>query len=79
MSLPCAIGTMPAATDDAAPPLDPPGVTPRFQGLCVRPRRSFTVSSRMLNAGVLVRPIAIAPAFLRFATTALSSCAIASR
>ena len=79
MSLPCAIGTMPAATDAAAPPLEPPGVTPRRHGLCVRPRRSFTVSRRKLNAGVLVRPTTIAPARLRFATTGLSSVATRSR
>ncbi len=29
---------MPAATDDDAPPLEPPGVTVRDHGLYVRPR-----------------------------------------
>ena len=32
-----AIGTMPAATAAAAPPLDPPGVWSRFHGLRVGP------------------------------------------
>jgi hypothetical protein len=38
MSLPCASGVMPAATDAAAPPLEPPGVCVRDHGLYVRPR-----------------------------------------
>ena len=72
MSLPCAIGVMPAATDDDAPPLDPPGVRVRDHGLCVRPRSALSVSSRKLNAGVLVRPMITAPARFRLATTGLS-------
>src|SRR4051812_16975782 len=34
-SLPCAIGTSPAATAQPAPPLDPPGVRVRSYGLRV--------------------------------------------
>src|SRR5258708_17044508 len=78
MSLPCASGVMPAATDDAAPPLEPPGVCVRDHGLYVRPRKSFTVSSRKLNAGVLVRPMMTAPAFFQLATTGLSAVAMRS-
>jgi len=36
-SLPCAAGTMPAATLPALPPDEPPGVRSRFHGLWVRP------------------------------------------
>ena len=79
MSLPCESGVMPAATDDAAPPLDPPGVCDSDQGLQVRPRRSFSVSSRKLKPGVLVRPRITAPAASQFATTGLSSVATRSR
>ena len=38
-SLPCATGTMPAATAAAAPPEEPPGVRCRSQGLRVGPNR----------------------------------------
>ncbi len=36
-SLACAIGTMPAATAAAEPPLEPPALRPRSQGLRVGP------------------------------------------
>jgi hypothetical protein len=36
-SLPCASGTMPAATAAAEPPDEPPGVRSRFHGLRVTP------------------------------------------
>jgi hypothetical protein len=35
--------TMPAATAEALPPLEPPGVLARFQGLRVGPKRRFSV------------------------------------
>ena len=38
-SLPCATGTMPAATAAAAPPEEPPGVRSRSHGLRVGPNR----------------------------------------
>src|SRR4029453_10096835 len=79
MSFPCPMGVSPAETDDDAPPLLPPGVCLRDHGLCVRPRNSFTVSRRKLIAGVLVRPMTMAPAFFRFATTGLSVAATRSR
>ena len=79
MSFPCASGVMPAATEEAAPPLDPPGVCCSDHGFQVRPRRSFSVSSRKLKAGVLVRPMMTAPAAVQFATTGLSSWAMRLR
>src|SRR5205823_4857074 len=76
ISLPCARGVIPAATQEAAPPDEPPGVCVLDHGFSVRPRRSFTVSSRKLNAGVLVRPMMIAPARFQLATMGLSLPAI---
>ena len=69
---------MPAATADDAPPLEPPGVCSRDQGLSVRPCRSFSVNQRTEKAGVLVRPMITAPARRRLATTGLSSVAMLS-
>ena len=43
-SLPAAIGTIPAATAAAAPPLEPPGVRLKSQGLLVRPKRAESVT-----------------------------------
>jgi hypothetical protein len=37
-SVPISKGVIPAASAAAAPPLDPPGVRPRFHGLLVRPK-----------------------------------------
>ena len=45
-SVPTASGTMPAATDAAAPPLDPPVVRERSCGLRVTPNRSLAVMPR---------------------------------
>jgi hypothetical protein len=47
MSLPWAIGPMPAATAAAAPPLDPPGVIPACHGLSVAPCKVFSVCQRI--------------------------------
>ncbi|GAA3092309.1 hypothetical protein GCM10010449_15080 [Streptomyces rectiviolaceus] len=42
-SVACAIGTTPAATAAPAPPLDPPALRSRFQGLRVAPYRTGSV------------------------------------
>src|SRR5580700_375701 len=42
-SVPCAIGSMPAATAAAAPPLEPPALYARFQGLRVGPNSRGSV------------------------------------
>ena len=44
-SVPIAIGPQPAATAAAAPPLDPPLVRPRFQGLRVMPETGLSAVS----------------------------------
>ncbi len=78
MSLPWAIAPMPVATEAPAPPLEPPGVTVGSRGLSVRPCRALSLKMRIENAGALVRPMTMAPACLRLATTGLSSWATKS-
>jgi hypothetical protein len=55
-SLPCAIGTMPAATAAPVPPLDPPGEYSRFQGFKVGPNANGSVLGSNPNSGVAVFP-----------------------
>src|SRR4051812_29987911 len=45
-SVPSARAVIPAATDAPAPPLDPPGVRPRSQGLRVSPYTLLSVCPR---------------------------------
>src|SRR5712691_2792673 len=61
-SVPSANGVTPAATDAAAPALDPPGVLPRFHGLRVMPVRGLSPTALQPNSLVVVLPIRIAPA-----------------
>ena len=61
-SLPCAIGTMPAATAAAAPPLEPPGVRSRSHGLRVGPNRRDSVVGRIPISGSAVLPTITNPA-----------------
>ena len=72
-SLPCAIGTMPAATAAAEPPDEPPGVRSRSYGLRVIPKRRGRVTGRIPHSGSVVVPTMTNPASLRRRTT-LSSC-----
>ena len=69
---------MPLASAEAAPPLEPPGVRSRAQGLNVRPRSALSVCQRRLKAGVFVRPTMTAPARFQLATGGLSLVAITS-
>ena len=71
-SLPCAIGTTPAATAAAEPPLDPPGVRDVSQGLRVGPNRLGSVVTPIANSGVFVLPNTIRPAALYLATNSES-------
>ena len=61
-SLPCAIGTIPAATAAAEPPLEPPGVRSRFHGLWVAPNRRGSVVGRIPISGIVVLPTITNPA-----------------
>src|SRR5579863_4560210 len=72
-SLPTPPADIPAAIAAASPPLEPPAVYSRFQGLFVRPWRRLSVSHAMRNSGVLVTPRTIAPA-LRSRATSGASC-----
>ena len=78
-SVAVASGTMPAASAAAEPPLEPPGVRSRFQGLRVGPKRSLSVKGTWPNSGVFVLPTMIAPAAFRRATAASSKSARLSR
>src|SRR4051812_5860414 len=52
----CAIGTMRAATDEAAPPEDPPAIWFGFHGLRQGPKAALSVVPVMPYSGVLVLP-----------------------
>src|SRR5579863_4237469 len=67
-SVPTPIGTSPAATEAAAPPLDPPHVRDKSHGLTVRPKSGASVKHLWPNSGVVVLPMRIAPAALSRAT-----------
>jgi hypothetical protein len=60
-SVPTASGQMPANTAAALPPLDPPGVRSRFQGLRVTPVSGESVTGFQPNSGVVVLPKNTAP------------------
>ena len=64
-SLPCATGTMPAATAAAAPPDEPPGVRCRSQGLRVGPKSRASLVGRMPYSGSVVVPTITKPASRR--------------
>ena len=64
-SLPPAIGTTPAATAAAEPPLEPPGVCAVFQGLLTRPKACESLTPLSPNSGRLVLPKTTAPASSR--------------
>src|SRR5215212_11811472 len=72
-SLPCARGPRPAATAAAAPPLGPPGVFSRSQGLNDGPNTRFPESPFQPSSGVLVFPSITAPAVYNRSTTGASS------
>ncbi len=67
-SLAVANGTSPAATAAAVPPLEPPGVRLRSQGLRATPSALDRVYCRVPNSGALVLPNGMAPAARRRAT-----------
>nr|WP_277988438.1 hypothetical protein [Salipiger thiooxidans] len=63
-SLPCAIGTIPAATAAALPPDEVPVVWPGFQGLCEAPWARDSVLQSMASSGTVVLPKITSPASL---------------
>ncbi len=66
-SLPCATGTMPAATAAAAPPEEPPGVRSRSHGLRVGPNSRASLVGRIPYSGSVVVPTMTKPASLEAA------------
>ena len=56
-SVPSANGVTPAATEAAAPALEPPGVFPRFHGLRVMPVSGLSPTALQPNSLVVVLPI----------------------
>jgi hypothetical protein len=61
-SLPAAIGSTPAATAAAAPPLEPPALRVRSQGLLTGPCSSLSLTPLSPNSGRLVLPNTTRPA-----------------
>src|SRR5215831_14182085 len=74
-SEPSASGASPAATAAAPPPVEPPGVRERSQGLRDSPKSRLSVEPRQANSGRFVLPTKIAPAARRPATLGASSAA----
>src|SRR5690606_19211789 len=72
-SVACAIGSMPAATAAAEPPLDPPGVCSVFQGLRVGPKRCGSVTGIRPNSDEFVFPSTTRPAARQRRTSSLSA------
>src|SRR5215831_14941795 len=72
MSVPIASGVTPAATDAAAPPDEPPGVSAGSQGLRVMPDSRLSVRPSIASSGVVVLPMMTAPA-ARSRSTQMSS------
>ena len=77
-SLACAIGTMRAATAAAEPPLDPPVVLSKSQGLWAGPNRCGSVVAVKPNSGVFVLATMIRPARFCLTTSSLSTLEIFS-
>src|SRR5689334_22895963 len=71
-SVPIAIGPIPAAAAAAAPPLEPPGLCAKLQGLRVTPVKGLSVTILAAKSGVVVLPKRIAPTSRRRAATGLS-------
>ena len=72
MSVPIDSGAMPAATQAAAPPLEPPGIRSRSHGLRVGKKAEFSFEPPIANSSRFVRPISTASAACSFATTVAS-------
>src|SRR5262249_3544421 len=77
-SVPIASGVMPAATEAAAPALEPPGVLPGFHGVRVMPVSGQSPTALQPNSLVVVLPITIAPAFFMRSTAGASAAATLS-
>src|SRR5690606_12021132 len=72
-SVACAIGSRPAATAAAEPPLEPPGERLGFHGLCVGPNSAGSVAAERPNSEELVLPMTTRLAFRQRLTISLSA------
>ena len=72
VSVPTESGAIRAATQAAAPPLEPPGIRDRSQGLCVGWKAEFSFDPPMANSSMLVLPISTASAAFSRAITVAS-------
>ena len=73
-SLACATGTIPAATAEPAPPLDPPQVRDKSCGLRVGPHASGSVTGRLPHSQLFVRPNGMNPAATNRAASSEVCC-----
>ena len=71
--MPIERGPSPAARAAPEPPLDPPGVRPRFHGFAVRPKIGASFMGLWPNSGEVTLPTMIAPAAFMRATAATSA------
>src|SRR5664279_4105631 len=72
VSVPIAIGIIPAATAAPEPPLDPPGTHSRLWGLWTAPKWGLLDVTPYANSWRFVFPTIIAPAPSSLSTTAAS-------
>src|SRR5690606_10479325 len=72
-SLPCASVASPVATAAPDPPLEPPAVRSRFQGLRVGPLTRLPESPFQPNSGVVVLPSITIPASISRSTSGVPS------
>ncbi len=69
VSVPIAQGALPAATEAAEPPDEPPGTRVRSHGLLTGPKPEFSFDEPIANSSMLVLPSTGAPAAMRRRTT----------
>src|SRR6185503_1002413 len=69
VSEPSATGTMPAATEAAEPPDDPPETRVVSQGFRTGPNAEFSFDEPIANSSQFVLPITTAPALVRRSIT----------
>src|ERR1051326_2147383 len=72
VSEPSAIGTIPAATAAADPPLDPPGIRSVAHGFRTGPNAEFSLDDPIANSSQFVFPMTTAPASSSRATAVAS-------
>lgn len=71
-SVPCAIGTLRAATWAAEPDEEPPAVKPGATGLSTVPKARFSLVGKSESSGAFVVPSTMSPAARKRATRVLS-------